>query len=774
MTDAAPLPPGTVVGRYRIEQPLALSGPDGPAYRGRDAASQRRVVILEFLPPGLARRAAATDLRVAPLDADMRPLFAAAVREIQALALDFGTFRHPNVLVLLDCFAANDTVYLVTEMPDGRGLDRLLGPGETLLPDEVQEILPSLLAGADAIHKAGLLHLDLCPAAIWIRRDGTAALGRAHLVRRTLGAPGRADSSSPRDAYRAEEYFLPDGKLGPWTDIYAIAATLFRLAAGKPPPDPLSRRRALQSGQSDPVGAQLDAAMGAWPVPLIAAIRHGLALAPGNRPQSVAALRAALGAAGQGEIPTVPLREPGFAGGEAEKPGADAGRTKQVFPERHPDDAPTVRMERNPAAAQPVASAAPVPRRAQSETVPPSEAPTVRMARTPAPSAAAPRRDDDATEPPRHGAALAGADPDATKPMFPPRLPKQLSGPAPGSGLDDLPTVRMPQRAARAAPPIVAPPVLPNVDGGEKKTTVIYRRGRAEVITAPPASARPDSRPETPASDSEPAIHPARFSVFSPMLMTPSQWLDLAVYIHEPGIDSFVRQDHLARYEGRPGETPERRSALRYSLKPGAAVTVVPYLPGCRVNPPRATAEFWENFHRLPFRVMASPGAPDYAEGAQAGAVFFFVGPLLVGEARLAFTIGREKAHPISNTTSLAADTFDAVFPCFAPQDGEVADRFAAVAAQVDNPFLAEILALRGRDWDREILQRIEAAERFQLFWSSAAGRSPHLEEEWKFALALGREHFIRAFYWRHPAPGLPEALGEAAVALRHLTLTLE
>jgi hypothetical protein len=147
---------------------------------------------------------------------------------------------------------------------------------------------------------------------------------------------------------------------------------------------------------------------------------------------------------------------------------------------------------------------------------------------------------------------------------------------------------------------------------------------------------------------------------------------------------------------------------------------------------------------------------------------------LLVGEARLAFTIGREKAHPISNTASLAADTFDAVFPAFAPQDGEIADRLAAAAPQIDSPFLAEILALRGQDWDRELLKRIEAAERFQLFWSSAASRSPHIEEEWKFALALGRAHFIRAFYWRHPAPGLPEALGEAEVVLRHMNLSLE
>jgi hypothetical protein len=325
-----------------------------------------------------------------------------------------------------------------------------------------------------------------------------------------------------------------------------------------------------------------------------------------------------------------------------------------------------------------------------------------------------------------------------------------------------------------SAPPIVAPPPLPEPPGGEdKKTTVIYRRGKAQVVTAPPKESS-GPPPAAAASDAEAAILPARFSVFHPMLLQPGQWLDLAVYLHEPGIDSFVRQDHMARYEGRPGETAERRSALRYSLKPGASVTVIPALPGCRINPPRATVEWWENFHRLNFRVMANPGAPGYAEGAGAGSILFFVGPLLVGEQRLAYTVGRERAHPISNTASLAADTFDAVFPAYAPQDGEIADRFAAVGTQLDSPFLAEILEMRGREWEREILKRIEAAERFQLFWSSAASRSPHLEEEWKFALALARERFIRAFYWRHPAPGLPAALDEVETELRYLVLTLE
>jgi serine/threonine protein kinase len=733
-TADAVLSPGTVVGRYRIEQAVAVGGPDGPAYRARDAASARRVLLLEFLPPGIARRLDGADL-VEPIDPDLRPLFTAGLAEVRSLALDFGAFRHANVLALLEGFAANDTVYLAVELADGRALDRLLPAGEALAPEEVQEILPGLLAGLEAIHRAGLLHLDICPAAVVIRRDGNPALGRVHLLRRTLGAAERGPVAAARDAYRGEEYFQPSGRLGPWTDIYALAATVFRLATGAAPPDALARRHAIAGGQPDPIGTALDALAGAWPAGLVGALRHGLAIPAANRPQSVAALRSAFGAASQAEIPTLPLRD------AAARAQPDDGRTRPVFPDRPPAGAVSAH-----------APTAPVPRRARTSSAEPdSEAPTVRMAAT-----------------------ARKADPDATKPLFPPRPPDAAAPPA---NQDEVATVRIGREPARPAPPppILAPPPLPEPPGGEdKKTTVIYRRGRAQVVTAPPkeAGAAKGADVAEAASDVEAAILPARFSVFHPMLMAPGQWLDLAVYLHEPGIDSFVRQDHLARYQGQPGEAPERRSGLRYALRPGAAVTVAPFLPGCRINPPRATVEWWENFHRLPFRVMANAGSPGFAEGQAAGMIQFFVGPLLVGETRLAFTIGREKAHPISNTATLAADTFDAVFPAYAPQDGEVADRFATVGAQIDSPFLAEILAMREREWDREILKRIEAAERFQLFWSAAAARSPHLEEEWRFALALGRERFIRPFYWRHPAPGLPEALDRED--LRYLVLTLE
>jgi hypothetical protein len=302
------------------------------------------------------------------------------------------------------------------------------------------------------------------------------------------------------------------------------------------------------------------------------------------------------------------------------------------------------------------------------------------------------------------------------------------------------------------------PPAPP--DTGE---AVIYRRGKAEKVPAP--RKMPAAEPDMPAI-------PARFTVYQPMTVPPGRWLDLFVYLHEPGLDSIVRQDHEARLEGRRAMLPEPRMKARFALRPGAAITVVPQLPGCRFNPPRATVEWWENFHRYEFRVLASRDTLGFATGSQTGTVSFYVGPLLVGETRIVFTIAEESIDPVTNTLSAATDSFGAVFPAFAAQDGEIADRLGAAAKQLESEFLASVMALRNQPWDRDFLKKIELADRFQLFWSQAASRSPHLEEEWTFAMALARDNFVSAVYWRHPAPGLPPALRDPP--LHFLALPIE
>ncbi len=702
------LSPGTLIGPYRIERFIG-AGPDAFNYRAQDAASGRRVLIKELFPRGAAKREADGRGVAASAEAHRAPL-AEGIAELRQLAKAWKPFRHVNVVPVLDGIDANGTYYLALDRVDGKSLAELLGDGEPLTPEELEEILPALLAGIVAIHDSGLLHLDLAPESLILRRDGLLAIGRAHTLRKRLGdAPADAG-----DSYRAEE-LAAGTDVGAASDIYGLAATLFRLVTGKPPSSAAARRKTVGAGMHDAVGQALEAQIGIWPSPLLAAIRHGLALGAAMRPQNLTAMKAALGAATAVDIPTIPLRD-------------RRGKTRPVTPRADDGEIATVRYQRE--IQKPAADAAIAPdRKASASDDEPATVWTGRSAVARAPG---------------------GRD-------TPGRRPVNLSGAAQP---DDVPTVRHP----RSKPVLRAPaPPPPHPD---KRKTVIYRKGKAQLITAPPKLERAAT-----AAEGEPPPLPARFTVYQPMTLPPGRWLDLLIFIHEPGIDSLVRQDYEARLEGRNVALNAPRAKARFAVKPGGAVTVVPYFPGCRINPPRATLEWWENFHCFEFRLRASREVAGFVEGPGAGAIAFYLGPLLIGEMRIAFTIADEAIEPVSNTIAAAADSFDAVFPAYAPQD-EIGDRLAAAGEKFDNPFFSELLKMRTGDWDREVLKRIEAAERFQLFWSAAAARSPQLEEEWKFALELGRENFMSASYWRHPAPGLPLPLED--VPLRHLALPLE
>ncbi len=713
--------PGSPIGPYRIERTLG-GGFDNVAYLAQRGAPETRCLIREFKPSGIAVRAAnGRDIELT--HEEDRALFQRGLAEVRHLAEQFKSFRHVNVAALLDCIDANGTCYLVQEAIDGKSLDRILGAGEALDPAELEEILPGLLAGLTGIHDAGLLHLDLCPESLFIRKNGLLVLGRSSLIRRRLSTGDRDRALDPRDAYRSEEYFTVNGKFGTWSDIYSLGATLYRLVTGAPPLDAPERRRRIAAGQFDPVGPALDALVGAWPKTVLTAIRHGMGVSASGRPRGVTAFRVALDAATASDLPTVPVRA-----------------TAQ--PPYESDEAPTVRFERGRAL-----NASPAPPR----TPPVSEIP-----RTPSVLGQRAQRVEEMTEP----SADSGGKTQPGAPRVPGR-PISLSGPAP----DDAETVRhAPRRADALSPPTVPPAGAPARAG--KGAALVYRQGKAEIVS-PPAAARggttaePDVLPQ-----------PARITTYQPMTVPPGRWLDLNIYLHEPGIDSVVRQDFEARLSARPPIEPKPRAEVAFCVKPGGAVTIVPYLPGCRTNPTSLTVEWWENFHRFPFRLIAAEGVPGFARTAITGTVGVFVGAVLIGEIRINYTIADEEVEPITNTISSATDSFDAVYPAFAAEDGEIAARLDAANRQLENPFLSEALAARAAGNAADGFKQIENAERFQIFWSSAAIASKNLEEEWRFALGLGRDNFLSAFAWRYPVPDLPAALDD--VALRHLVLPLE
>src|SRR3954466_5541375 len=229
-----PLREGHQLENYRIQRVLAAGG-FSFVYLAHDDKGAP-VAIKEYLPSTLKLRVDDTmrphvpDTELERFRFGLRCFF----EEGRALAgLD-----HPNVVRVLNFFRANDTVYLVMRYERGRSLaehikHRRAPPDETWM----RATFAQLLNGLREVHTAKLLHLDIKPANIFLRNDGSPLLIDFGAARQTLSAEGAKLPPTYTPGFAAPEQYARPGELGPWTDIYSVGATAYAcLASAAPQP----------------------------------------------------------------------------------------------------------------------------------------------------------------------------------------------------------------------------------------------------------------------------------------------------------------------------------------------------------------------------------------------------------------------------------------------------------------------------------------------------------------------------------------------------------
>jgi serine/threonine protein kinase len=230
------LPAGTRVENYRIVSTLA-SGGFSTVYLAHDEKDVP-VVIKEYLPSTLAVRTSVDSgggfaPKVAPADlAKFRYGEKCFFEEGRALA----RLTHPNVVRVLNFFRANETVYIVMRYEKGRSL-QLQIQHRVGMPDEVwvRSTFAGLLNGLREVHLNKLLHLDIKPANVFLRTDGSPLLIDFGAARQTLTAEATKLAPTYTPGFAAPEQYARPGELGPWTDIYSIGATLYACLAGAAP-----------------------------------------------------------------------------------------------------------------------------------------------------------------------------------------------------------------------------------------------------------------------------------------------------------------------------------------------------------------------------------------------------------------------------------------------------------------------------------------------------------------------------------------------------------
>lgn len=245
------------------------------------------VVIKEYLPAALELRT--EDSHSPAVAKEHEAAFRYGMRCFFEEGRTLAGLVHPNVVRVLSFFRANGTVYMVMEYERGRTLQEyiLKHPGG-VRESTLRAIFARLLNGLREVHAQKLLHLDIKPSNIYLRVDGTPVLLDFGAARQTLSAEVPMLKPMFTPGFAAPEKYRDRHKLGPWTDIYSVGASLYACLAGKAPQ---AAEQRLKEDTLVPAARQWD---GRYSRQLLDIIDWCMHLDPLARPQSVFALQRAL------------------------------------------------------------------------------------------------------------------------------------------------------------------------------------------------------------------------------------------------------------------------------------------------------------------------------------------------------------------------------------------------------------------------------------------------------------------------------------------------
>ena len=289
--DAGSLAAGTRLHEFEIVRVLGAGG-FGIVYLAFDHVLLRHVAIKEYMPVTLAvRREGST---VSARSAQAAGTFAVGLDSFINEARLLASFDHPSLIKVHRFWQANGTAYMVTPYYRGQTMKAarlaMLAPPDAAL---LWAFIDPLLGALEVLHRDGVYHRDISPENVLLLPDGKPVLLDFGSARRVIGDRTQSLTALLKPHFAPVEQYADEAGMrqGPWTDIYALGATVyFMLTARLPVPAVLRAVRDAMPRLAADGGEPFTGV----PRPLLAGIDWAMAMAPGDRPQSVAELRQAL------------------------------------------------------------------------------------------------------------------------------------------------------------------------------------------------------------------------------------------------------------------------------------------------------------------------------------------------------------------------------------------------------------------------------------------------------------------------------------------------
>ena len=237
------LTPETILAsRYRIGAVIG-SGGFGVTYAAWDQTLEMRVAIKEFLPGEFSTRIPG-QTAVTVYGGEKTEQFETGRNKFIDESRRLAKLQNvPGIVQIYNSFEENGTSYIVMEYLEGETLDQKLKRERRIPEQEAIKIMLPVLQSLETVHKQGLLHRDIAPNNIFLTKEGEAKLLDFGASRSATGSHSKSLTVLYKEGYTAEEQYQSHGNQGPWTDVYAAAATLYKMLTGITPPGALERRR---------------------------------------------------------------------------------------------------------------------------------------------------------------------------------------------------------------------------------------------------------------------------------------------------------------------------------------------------------------------------------------------------------------------------------------------------------------------------------------------------------------------------------------------------
>lgn len=230
-----------LIGRYVIQKVLGQGG-FGITYLGIDKLYGNKVAIKEYYPQKIAMRKAQYEDVVTVTSIEEKNNYNKGKKRFLDEAQVMARFnKNEGIVKILDFFEANNTAYIVMEYLEGITLKQYLGKYGVLQFRNLIEMMLPLLEALIEIHSQGLIHRDISPDNIMVQHNSKLKLMDFGAARDYTESGNKSLTVILKPGYAPPEQYQTHGVQGPWTDIYALCATIYKCLTGITPPDAIAR-----------------------------------------------------------------------------------------------------------------------------------------------------------------------------------------------------------------------------------------------------------------------------------------------------------------------------------------------------------------------------------------------------------------------------------------------------------------------------------------------------------------------------------------------------